>query len=442
MLRVVVAVTVGGTTEVLVDGVMTHHEIQTDGPTSTLRVKGKDLTALMDYIQLDGLPYPAMPPAARVLLVLAKYAALGLHPACHSDHRRGHSDPDRSHPAPPGHRLRLREGAGRPRPVTSFYIDPGPVPGVSKAYWGPEIRVGVPQPALNAGLDGPHDNVTALDFTFDKEKKELPVVFIQEALSKAPIPIPIPDISPLNPPLGVVPPLPPKIKFLKDTAKLNPLGAALMRACRTRRGTPTSYSARAQLDVARYGHVLKSRAARRCARGRRRVQRSVLRDSGDPSDQAGCVHTDVRPGPQRAAVHGAGGAGMTTVDPQTNKVAYYGKYRGTCINNIDPMLQGRIQVIVPDVSTVAPTSWAMPCFPVTGIQNGVFTVPPIGAGVWVEFEQGDPDYPIWVGGYYAPADVPAAGPAGAAGPVRLHLPDDAAEQHHRSATRRDPRAAS
>ena len=67
LLRVVVAVTVGGTTEVLIDGVMTHHEIQTDGPSSTLRVKGKDLTVVMDYIQLDGLPYPAMPPAVRVL---------------------------------------------------------------------------------------------------------------------------------------------------------------------------------------------------------------------------------------------------------------------------------------------------------------------------------------------------------------------------------------
>jgi uncharacterized protein involved in type VI secretion and phage assembly len=71
------------------------------------------------------------------------------------------------------------------------------------------------------------------------------------------------------------------------------------------------------------------------------------------------------------------------------------------------MQQGRIQVIVPDVSSVLPSSWAMPCFPVSGIQNGVFTVPPVGAGVWVEFEQGNPDYPIWVGGYYSEADVPA-----------------------------------
>jgi len=95
--------------------------------------------------------------------------------------------------------------------------------------------------------------------------------------------------------------------------------------------------------------------------------------------------------------------------PQTTptRPRFYGKYRGTCLNNIDPMQIGRIQVVVPDVSTVLPSSWAMPCFPVTGTQNGVFTVPPIGAGVWVEFEGGDPDFPTWVGGFYSAADVPA-----------------------------------
>ncbi len=87
---------------------------------------------------------------------------------------------------------------------------------------------------------------------------------------------------------------------------------------------------------------------------------------------------------------------------------YYGKYRGTVINNLDPEQRGRIQVIVPDVNTVIPGTWAMPCLPVTGIQNGVFTVPPIGAGVWIEFEQGEADHPIWVGGFYgSAAEVPA-----------------------------------
>ena len=86
---------------------------------------------------------------------------------------------------------------------------------------------------------------------------------------------------------------------------------------------------------------------------------------------------------------------------------FFGKYRGTVVNNVDPLQIGRIQVSVPSV-TIIPGSWAMPCFPVTGIQTGVFTVPLVGAGVWVEFEGGDPDYPIWTGGFFgSAAEVPA-----------------------------------
>ncbi|RDD82151.1 baseplate assembly protein [Dyella tabacisoli] len=88
---------------------------------------------------------------------------------------------------------------------------------------------------------------------------------------------------------------------------------------------------------------------------------------------------------------------------------YYGKYRGTVLNNIDPMQIGRIMALVPDVSSFLPSSWAMPCMPWGGIQTGVFCVPIIGAGVWIEFEQGDPDYPIWSGCYWgSAAEVPAA----------------------------------
>lgn len=86
---------------------------------------------------------------------------------------------------------------------------------------------------------------------------------------------------------------------------------------------------------------------------------------------------------------------------------YYGKYRGTVINNIDPEQRGRIQVMVPDVSSLLPTSWALPCAPVGGLQMGVFAVPVIGAGVWVEFEHGDPDLPIWSGCFWGTAaEVP------------------------------------
>ena len=92
---------------------------------------------------------------------------------------------------------------------------------------------------------------------------------------------------------------------------------------------------------------------------------------------------------------------------------YYGKYRGTVVNNLDPQQIGRILVMVPDVSGLVPTSWAMPCVPIAGKQMGTYCVPQVGAGVWVEFEQGDPDYPIWVGGFWGVvAEVPVLALAG------------------------------
>ena len=87
---------------------------------------------------------------------------------------------------------------------------------------------------------------------------------------------------------------------------------------------------------------------------------------------------------------------------------YYGKYRGTVVQNVDPEQIGRIQAMVPDVSGLLPSSWAMPCVPIAGKQSGVYVVPQIGAGVWIEFEQGDPDYPIWSGGFWGSAtEMPA-----------------------------------
>jgi hypothetical protein len=259
ILRVIIAVSVGGTTTVLSDGVMTHHEIRSDGgPTSILTVKGKDLTAIMDIFPLDGLPYPAMPSSIRVLTALAKYAPLGVIPLVIPSLVPDIPIPIDRIPRHQGTDYEyinaLAEEAGY-----VFYIDPGPVPGTSKAYWGPEIRVGEPQPALNAALDGPHNNVESLSFTFDKERKELPVVYIQEAFSKVPIPIPIPDITPLNPPLGLIPPIPPKITNLKDTAKLNPV-AAVMKGLAYASTHSDSVFGTGSLDVARYRHVLRSRA--------------------------------------------------------------------------------------------------------------------------------------------------------------------------------------
>jgi uncharacterized protein involved in type VI secretion and phage assembly len=92
----------------------------------------------------------------------------------------------------------------------------------------------------------------------------------------------------------------------------------------------------------------------------------------------------------------------------TEPEKYYGKYRGQVLNNVDPMQKARIQVNVPDVYGPTLSTWALPCLPAAGLQMGMVTVPPIGAGVWIEFEQGNPDYPIWVGGFWGNgAEVPA-----------------------------------
>jgi hypothetical protein len=86
---------------------------------------------------------------------------------------------------------------------------------------------------------------------------------------------------------------------------------------------------------------------------------------------------------------------------------FFGKYRGTVENNVDPLQQGRIQVSVPAVLGSEAPSWAMPCLPVAGRGVGFFALPPTGANVWVEFEAGHPNRPIWVGGFWGVGEAPA-----------------------------------
>ncbi len=86
---------------------------------------------------------------------------------------------------------------------------------------------------------------------------------------------------------------------------------------------------------------------------------------------------------------------------------FFGKFRGKVENNVDPMQLGRIQVSVPAVLGDGTLSWAMPCVPYAGPQVGFFAIPPRDANVWVEFEGGDPDYPIWSGCFWGVGEVPA-----------------------------------
>ena len=85
---------------------------------------------------------------------------------------------------------------------------------------------------------------------------------------------------------------------------------------------------------------------------------------------------------------------------------FFGKYRGKVENNVDPQQQGRLQVSVPAVLGEGSLSWAMPCVPYAGPGVGFFAIPPVGANVWVEFEAGDSDYPIWSGGFWGLGEAP------------------------------------
>lgn len=131
------------------------------------------------------------------------------------------------------------------------------MPATSKAYWGPEIRVGEAQPALSVNMDA-LSNVEELNFNFDKEKKTMPIVYFQESVSKTPIPVPIPDVSPLNPPLGLVPPLPPQVKQLDNTAQMSPVSALMTGLAYAGRHSDSVFG-NGRLDVGRYGRILKSR---------------------------------------------------------------------------------------------------------------------------------------------------------------------------------------
>lgn len=258
IVRVVVVVTVNGTPDVLMDGVMTQHEVLpgSDPEHFTLKIKGKDLTAVMDYIDFSGIPYPAMPDFARVALILAKYAALGVVPLVIPSVLLDVPIPVDRIPTQQGKDLgyikQLADDVGY-----TFYLDPGPAPGMSVAYWGPEIRVGAPQPALNFNMDA-HTNVESLSFSFNNEGKTLPVLFIHNQLTKAPIPIPIPDVTPLSPPLGLIPPIPRSIEPITGTAKLSPVQAALIGLAKAAKSSD-AVTGSGTLDVLRYGRVLKAR---------------------------------------------------------------------------------------------------------------------------------------------------------------------------------------
>lgn len=104
-----------------------------------------------------------------------------------------------------------------------------------------------------------------------------------------------------------------------------------------------------------------------------------------------------------------GSASTLDSSGKPNVRRFYGKYRGKVSDNVDPLFLGRILPIVPAVSPL-PLTWALPCVPYAGLEVGFYAIPPIDANVWIEFEGGDPDLPIWTGCFWEEGQVPLETP--------------------------------
>jgi len=267
--RVVVSVWTGGSQDVLVDGVITRHELTASNePGKTqLTVTGIDVSQVMDLIDFSGFPWPAMPFEARVAVMIAKYAPYGMVPMVLPSVMLTVRNPlngiDQQSGTDLAYIRQLAQYVGY-----TFHVRPGPQVGMSIAYWGPQVKVGEVQPALTVNMDQA-SNVDSLTLGFDGIGKKVFIFFIQEPNSRAPIPIPLPDITPLNPPLGARPPLPLGFERIdyrlnqdedvdRTTAKLDAAAAALRGLARATREADV-ITGSGSLKVSRYGRVLRPR---------------------------------------------------------------------------------------------------------------------------------------------------------------------------------------
>lgn len=257
--RVIIIATVHGTPQVLMDGIITKQDVTPNNQPgqSTLTITGLDLSAIMDFIELTGIPYPAMPTFAIVNLILVKYAVFGVTPAVVPNVINLVQNPIERFRQQQGTDLNYINALARANGHV-FFLEPTSQPGTSIAYWGPEFsQLTSPQPALSINMDAT-SNVESLSFAYDGLAAKQYIATIIEPNSHFPIPVPIPNITLLKSPLAQQTPPNLKSERLGEIAKNN-LGEAALRILGALMATPDAISGSGQLDVLRYGHILKAR---------------------------------------------------------------------------------------------------------------------------------------------------------------------------------------
>lgn len=257
--RVIIIVTVNGFPNVLMDGIVTRQEVtpSSEPGQSTLTVTGEDLSVLMDVIE-KVVPYPALPREVQVAACLAPYAMYGIVPVIippivpivrtpfdQYDSQAMQTD------------LAYIQSLAREAGYV-FYVEPGPLPGQSIAYFGPDIRIPVPQPALSVNMDA-HSNVDSLSFSLDGLAKKITLFTIFDPITnKIPLTIPVPNVNIFKPPLGLRPTAPSKVTYARHGDEMSPdeaAGAILASLM----NNPPAVTGTGSLDVVRYGRALRSR---------------------------------------------------------------------------------------------------------------------------------------------------------------------------------------
>lgn len=256
--RVIVIVTLSGFPNVIMDGLITNQEIapSNDAGKFNLTLTGEDLSLAMDLIERV-MPYPAMPDAAKIYTILAPYAVLGIVPIVVPPLIPTVKIPTK------GWETQSRTDRAYIKSIAQrngylFFVQPGPLPGTSIAYFGPDINLPIPQPALSINMDS-SSNVETLSFSLDGLAKKIRIFTIYDPFTeKIPIPIPLPNINAFKPPLGLRPTPPAKIEFANNNTQLAPDEAAREILGFLMNNTPV-VTGTGSLDVTRYKHLLRAK---------------------------------------------------------------------------------------------------------------------------------------------------------------------------------------
>jgi hypothetical protein len=257
--RVIIIATVNGFPHVLMDGMITRQELSPSNEPgqSTLTITGEDLSVLMDIVEMPFMRYPAMPDIAQIYLILAKYLAFGIIPLAIPPIIDVPPIPTSKLPTHKGTDLQYLKKLASSHGYV-FYVEPGPAPGASIAYFGPNIRIPVPQPALNVNMDA-HSNVDAMTFTLDGLAKKIVVVSTWDPVTqKIPLMVPIPNINIFQPPLGARPTPPAKVEFPLQLATES-MPKIIDRVLGVLLESQNAITVSGSLDVLRYGQPLRNR---------------------------------------------------------------------------------------------------------------------------------------------------------------------------------------